>query len=48
MAAKARYGLAVASGKRTSIRRPLADGTTGIRIDAERLRAEYASITGAS
>ena len=39
-AENARYGLAVGSGKRTSIRRPLALLTNGIRIDAERLRAE--------
>ena len=47
-AVNARYGLAVGSGKRTSIRRARSLVTNGIRIDAERLRAEYASITGAS
>lgn len=39
-AAKHRYGLAAGSGKRTSIRRAFGEETTGIRIDAERLRAE--------
>src|SRR5580700_8838236 len=48
MAANAKYGFAVESGKRTSMRRALGFDTQGIRIDAERLRAEYASITGAS
>src|ERR1700737_3965170 len=48
MDAKAKYGLAVASGKRTSMRRPLGLGIQGMRIEAERLRAEYASFTGAS
>ena len=40
IAENARYGLAVASGNRTSIRRALALATYGIRMDAERLRAE--------
>ena len=48
IAANARYGLAVGSGKRTSMRRPFGLATYGMRIDAERLRAEYASLTGAS
>lgn len=39
-AAKHRYGLAAGSGKRTSIRRAFGEVTTGIRIEAERLRAE--------
>src|SRR3954469_21675335 len=48
IAAKPRYGLHVGSGKRTSMRRPLGLATYGMRIEAERLRAEYASFTGAS
>ena len=40
IAENAKYGLAVESGKRTSIRRPLGLETKGIRIEAERLRAE--------
>src|SRR3954463_10445533 len=48
MAAKPRDGLHVGSGKRTSMRRPFGLGTYGIRTDAERLRDEYASFTGAS
>jgi hypothetical protein len=50
IAANARYGLHVASGKRTSMRRAFAElpATTGMRIDAERLRLEYARLTGAS
>ena len=48
MAAKAKYGFAVESGKRTSMRRAFGLDTHGTRIEAERLRAEYASITGAS
>src|SRR5205085_470194 len=48
IAANPRYGLVVGSGKRTSIRRPFGLLTYGIRIDADRLRAEYASFTGAS
>src|SRR5260364_387737 len=47
-AENARYGLASGSGKRVSIRRACALDTEGIRMDAERLRAEYASLTGAS
>ncbi len=39
-AAKHRYGLAAGSGKRTSIRRAFGEVTTGIRMEAERLRAE--------
>ena len=46
--AKHRYGFAVESGNRTSMRRAFGFMTCGIRIDAERLRAEYASMTGAS
>ena len=38
--ANAKYGFAVASGKRTSMRRPFGFGIQGMRIDAERLRAE--------
>ena len=48
IAAKAKYGLALESGKRTSMRRAFGFDTHGMRIEAERLRAEYASITGAS
>src|SRR3954453_505758 len=48
IAAKPRYGLHVGSGKRTSMRRPLGLDTYGMRIDAERLRAEYARLIGAS
>src|SRR3954468_7912704 len=48
MAAKARYGFAVGSGKRTSTRRALALLTYGMRHAAERLRAEYARLIGAS
>src|SRR3982074_1120028 len=48
MEAKAKYGLAVASGKRPPERRPLGLEIQGIRMDAEGLRAEYASFTGAS
>src|SRR6185503_17414675 len=48
IAANAKYGFALESGKRTSMRRAFGLDTHGIRIDAERLRAEYASITGAS
>src|SRR5207344_988209 len=47
-AANARYGFAVGSGKRTSIRRPFGFDTYGMRIAAERLRAEYARLIGAS
>ena len=35
-----RYGLAVGSGKRASMRRPFGLATYGMRIEAERLRAE--------
>src|SRR5207249_4009674 len=48
-AEKARYGFAAESGVRNSIR--FAFGLAeyvGIRIAAERLRAEYARLTGAS
>ena len=50
IAAKARYGLHDASGKRTSMRRDFGElpACTGMRIDAERLRLEYARLTGAS
>src|SRR6476660_7415186 len=48
IAAKPRYGLQVGSGKRTSMRRPFGLDTYGMRIDAERLRAEYARLIGAS
>ena len=40
MAAKAKYGLALESGKRTSMRRAFGLDTQGTRIEAERLRAE--------
>ncbi|CAB5001325.1 unannotated protein [freshwater metagenome] len=48
-AEKARYGLLDGSGTRNSIR--LAFGelpVTGMRMHAERLRAEYTRLTGAS
>lgn len=48
MAANARYGLAVGSGKRTSTRRPFGLATYGMRQAAERLREEYARLIGAS
>ena len=48
MAEKARYGLAIASGNRTSTRFPLGLDTNGILHDAERFLAEYARRTGAS
>src|SRR5258705_7379113 len=49
IAEKARYGLQVGSGKRTSMRFAFGDGEyIGMRIDAERLRLEYARFTGAS
>ena len=41
-------GFDVESGKRTSIRRPFGLAMYGMRIDAERLRAEYARMVGAS
>ena len=47
-ALKAKYGFAVGSGKRTSIRRALSVETNGIRIAADLFLAEYANITGAS
>jgi len=40
IAAKAKYGLALESGKRTSIRRAFGFDTQGMRSEAERLRAE--------
>ena len=40
IAEKARYGFAVASGKRTSTRLPFGEFTCGIRQEAERLREE--------
>jgi hypothetical protein len=41
--------LALGSGKRTSTRLALGDGENiGMRMDAERLRLEYARLTGAS
>jgi hypothetical protein len=49
MAAKARYGFAVASGHRNSIRFALGElEYIGMRIAAERLRAESTRFTGAS
>src|SRR5271167_3184758 len=49
IAEKARYGLQLGSGKRTSIRRVFGFGPViGIRTLAERLRLEYARLTGAS
>src|SRR5206468_7329307 len=49
IALKARYGLQLGSGKRTSMRRVFGDGPViGMRTDAERLRLEYARFTGAS
>src|SRR5580692_3563216 len=49
MALKARYGLQLGSGKRTSMRRVFGEGPVmGIRTEAERLRLEYARLTGAS
>src|SRR6516225_11541018 len=48
IAVNARYGFAVGSGKRTSMRRAFGLGTYGIRHAAERLRAEYARLIGAS
>ena len=48
VAAKPRYGLQSGSGKRTSTRRAFGLVTCGMRIEAERLRAEYANFTGAS
>ena len=48
IAVNARYGFAVGSGKRTSTRRAFGLDTYGIRQAAERLRAEYARLIGAS
>ena len=49
IAANARYGLHDGSGERSSSRLALGElEYIGIRIDAERLRAEYARLTGAS
>src|SRR6185437_15141741 len=49
MALKARYGLQLGSGKRISTRRVFGFGPViGIRQLAERLRLEYARLTGAS
>ncbi|MNC90266.1 hypothetical protein D3C83_63440 [compost metagenome] len=48
IAVNARYGLAVGSGKRTSMRRPFGLETSGTRTEAERLREEYARLIGAS
>ena len=40
MAVNAKYGFAIESGKRTAVRRAFGLATNGMRIDAERLRAE--------
>ena len=49
MAAMARYGLQEGSGTRNSMRLALGlEPVTGIRMHAERLRAEYTRLTGAS
>ena len=49
IAANARYGLHDGSGERNSMRLAFGDDENiGMRIDAERLRAEYARLTGAS
>src|SRR5580698_2110848 len=49
IALKARYGLQLGSGNRTSTRRVFGFGPViGIRQLAERLRLEYARFTGAS
>src|SRR6202030_3695107 len=49
MAAKARYGLQLGSGGRNSTRLALGEAEyIGIRQAAERLRREYARLTGAS
>jgi len=49
MTENARYGLAVGSGQRNSSRFDFGDALPiGMRIDAERLRDEYARFTGAS
>src|SRR5271167_4665852 len=49
MAANARYGLQLGSGGRNSARLALAEAEyMGIRTAAERLRREYARLTGAS
>jgi hypothetical protein len=49
IAAKARYPLQVGSGNRTSMRFAFGLGEyIGMRTAAERLRLEYARLTGAS
>src|SRR5258708_22296023 len=49
IAENARYGLQLGSGKRTSMRRVFGFGPViGMRTLAERLRLEYARLTGAS
>src|SRR5436190_20462292 len=48
IAVNARYGFAVGSGKRTSIRRAFGLVTRGTRTAADRFRAEYARLMGAS
>ena len=49
MAEKARYGLLAASAGRNSRRFAFADMEyVGMRMEAERLRMEYARLTGAS
>ena len=48
IAVNAKYGFAPGSGKRISMRFAFGLVTCGMRHDAERLRAEYASRTGAS
>src|SRR5262245_35217577 len=47
IAANARYGFAVGSGKRTSTRRAFGLETYGMRHEAERFFAEYARLIGA-
>ncbi len=49
IALKASTGLQLGSGKRTSMRRVFGEGPViGMRTEAERLRLEYARLTGAS
>src|SRR6516164_6878351 len=49
IAVNARYGLQLGSGKRTSMRRVFGFGPVmGMRTLADRLRLEYARLTGAS
>ena len=49
IAAKAKYGFDDGSGQRNSMRFAFGfEPVIGIRIHAERLRAEYARFTGAS